>query len=184
VLTIGEFDGTNNLQSGDGMIMRLTYGAAAAVVVAGVWFEAGAAQGPAVDTLKAEVSAAWEDYLKVFAAGRSDVISERVYLAPSYALGAAGPSVSATAAEIKTRFDASIGALVPQNYARTTTKSANICVLNDATAILSAQFTRYRKDGSVLSEPAGTYVFSKTKQGWRIVAQIPHAPERVITCGP
>jgi hypothetical protein len=160
-----------------------TWIALAAAFAAGGWFHAGYAQAPSADGLKAEVSAAWEDYLKVFAAGRSDVISERVYLAPSYALGATGPSVSTTAAEIKARFDASIGALVPQSYARTTTKSANICVLNDATAILSAQFTRYRKDGSVLSEPAGTYVFSKTKQGWRIVAQIPHAPDRLIHCG-
>jgi hypothetical protein len=133
--------------------------------------------------LKAEVSAAWEDYLKVFAAGRADIIGDRVYLAPSFSLTATGPNVSMTPADTRARFETSIGALVKQNYARTTTKHANICVLNDATAILSTQWTRYRKDGSVLSEPAGTYVFSKTTDGWRIVAQIGHAPDRVMKCG-
>ena len=141
------------------------------------------AQQPGQDALKAEVSAAWEDYLKLFAAGRADVIGERVYLAPSFNLTANGPNVSMTPADTRARFETSISALVKQNYARTTTKHANICVLNDATAILSVQWTRYRKDGSVLSEPAGTYVFSKTKDGWRIIAQTGHAPERVMRCG-
>ena len=119
----------------------------------------------------------------MFAAGRADVIGDRVYLAPSFNLTATGPNVSMTPADTRARFESSIAALVKQNYARTATKHANICILNDATAILSAQFTRYRKDGSVLSEPAGTYVFSKTKDGWRIVAQIGHAPDRVMRCG-
>ena len=49
------------------------------------------AQQPGQDALKAEVSAAWEDYLKLFAAGRADVIGERVYLAPSFNLTANRP---------------------------------------------------------------------------------------------
>ena len=155
----------------------------AAALAIGAGLSALNAQPSGQEALKAEVSAAWEDYLKLFAAGRADLIGDRVYLAPSFNLTATGPNVSMTPADTRTRFETSIGALVKQNYARTTTKHANVCVLNDATAILSTQWTRYRKDGSVLSEPAGTYVFSKTKDGWRIVAQIGHAPERVMTCG-
>jgi hypothetical protein len=162
--------------------MRLGYVVVLGATVAGAWLQAPAPQAPAPDPIKAEVSVAWEDYLKLFAAGRADVIGERVYLAPSYALSATGPSLSMTSAEMKKSLESSISALSVQNYARTATKSANICVLNEATAILSAQFTRYRKDGSVLSEPAGTYLFSKTQQGWRIVAQIPHSPERILSC--
>jgi hypothetical protein len=141
------------------------------------------AQPSGQDALKAEVSAAWEEYLKLFADGRADVIGDRVYSAPSFNLTANGPNVSMTPADTRARFETSIAALVKQNYARTTTKHANICVLNDATAILSVQWTRYRKDGSILSEPAGTYVFSKTKDGWRIIAQTGHAAERVMKCG-
>jgi NTF2-like protein (DUF6841) len=163
-------------------VMRRTAGFSAAVAIA-AWLSAVFPQPAAQDSLEAEVSAAWEEYLKVFAGGRADLIGERVYLAPSFNLTPTGPNVSMTPADTKARFESSIAALVPQSYARTATKHANICVLNDATAILSAQFTRYRKDGSVLSEPAGTYVFSKTKDGWRIVAQIGHAPNRVLKCG-
>jgi hypothetical protein len=155
----------------------------AAVMVIGAGLGARAAQPAAQDTLKAEVSAAWEEYLALFAEGRADVIGDRVYSAPSFNLTANGPNVSMTPADTRARFETSIAALVKQNYARTTTKHANICVLNDATAILSVQWTRYRKDGSILSEPAGTYVFSKTREGWRIVAQTGHAPERVMRCG-
>jgi hypothetical protein len=111
------------------------------------------------------VSAAWEEYLKLFAEGRADVIGDRVYSAPSFNLTANGPNVSMTPADTRARFETSIAALVRQNYARTTTKHANVCVLNDATAILSVQWTRYRKDG------------------WRIIAQTGHAPERVMRCG-
>jgi ketosteroid isomerase-like protein len=155
----------------------------AAALAIGAGLNALSAQPSGQDALKAEVSAAWEDYLKLFAEGRADAIGDRVYLAPSFNLTANGPNVSMTPADTRARFETSIAALVKQNYARTTTKHANICVLNDATAILSVQWTRYRKDGSVLSEPAGTYVFSKTKDGWRIIAQTGHAPERVISCG-
>jgi hypothetical protein len=157
--------------------------ALAAALAIGVGLSALDAQPSGQETLKAEVSAAWEDYLKLFAAGRADVIGDRVYSAPSFNLTANGPNVSMTPSDTRTRFETSIAALVKQNYARTTTKHANICVLNDATAILSVQWTRYRKDGSVLSEPAGTYVFSKTTDGWRIIAQTGHAPERVMRCG-
>ena len=116
--------------------MRLRCVVVLGAIIAGAWLFNADAQAPAPDALKAEVSVAWEEYLKLFAAARADVIGERVYLTPSCA----------------------------------------------AIAILSAQFIRYRKDGSVLSEPAGTYLFSKTKQGWRIVAQIPHSPDRIINC--
>jgi hypothetical protein len=163
-------------------VMRKTMALAAALAI-GAGLSALYAQPAGQETLKAEVSAAWEEYLKLFAEGRADVIGDRVYSAPSFNLTANGPNVSMTPADTRARFESSIGALVKQNYARTTTKHANICVLNDATAILSVQWTRYRTDGSVLSEPAGTYVFSKTKEGWRIIAQTGHAPERVMTCG-
>jgi hypothetical protein len=155
----------------------------AAALAIGAWLSPLDAQPSGQDGLRAEVSAAWEEYLELFADGRADVIGERVYSAPSFNLTANGPNVSMTPADTRARFETSIAALVKQNYARTATKHANICVLNDATAILSVQWTRYRKDGSILSEPAGTYVFAKTKDGWRIIAQTGHAPERVMRCG-
>jgi len=148
-----------------------------------VWTTSGSAQSSAQSTMQAEIRAAWDEYLRAFSARRADVIADRVYLTPSFNLAATGAVVSMTPADVKARFEASIGALAAQNYLRTDTKFANICVLNDTAAILSAQFIRYRKDGTVLSEPAGSYVFAKTEAGWRIVAQMGHTPDRVLKCG-
>ena len=54
--------------------------------------------------------------------------------------------------------------------------------LDDAAAIVSGQFTRYRKDGSVLSKIASTYVFAKSDGQWKITTLIGHGPDRAITC--
>jgi len=145
-------------------------------------FALGRLQSSSTETARAEVRAAWDEYVKAVSAQRSDVIADRVYLAPSFNLAPSGVIVSNTAAEVRSRFEANWKQLTSQNYDHSETKSANICVLNETAAILSAQFVRYRKDGSILNEPAGTYVFAKTPQGWRIVAQMGHAPERIIRC--
>jgi uncharacterized NTF2-like protein DUF6841 len=84
---------------------------------------------------------------------------------------------------VKSRFESSIGALVEKNYERSDTRTANVCILNDGAALLSGTFVRYLKDGSVMSEIAGTYLFAKTAPGWRIVAQVSHSADRVVKCG-
>jgi hypothetical protein len=147
------------------------------------WVTFSSPPASAQETLKAEVRGAWDEYVRAFSAQRADLIADRVYLTPSFALNANNVVVSMTAAEVKARFESQMDTLKAQNYQRSETKIANVCVLNDVAAILSGQFIRYRKDGSVLSELAGTYVFAKTPQGWRIVAQISHSPDRVVKCG-
>jgi ketosteroid isomerase-like protein len=147
------------------------------------WATVGFAQSSAQDTIQAEIRAAWEEYARAFSAQRADVIADRFYLSPSFNLAPTGVVVLMTTADVKARFETWMAALAAQNYQRSETKFANICVLNDTAAILSAQFIRYRKDGTVLSEPAGTYVFAKTEAGWRIVAQMGHTPDRVLKCG-
>lgn len=155
----------------------------AALTVLGVWNTSGLGQTAGQAAIQVEVRTAWNEYIRAFSAGRAEVIADRVYMAPSFDLAATGIVVSMTPADIRARFETSIETLAAQNYQRTETKGANICVLNDTAAVLSAQFIRYRKDGSVLGEAAGTYVFAKTQQGWRIVAQMGHSPDRVLKCG-
>jgi hypothetical protein len=48
-------------------------------------------------------------------------------------------------------------------------------VLHAGAAIASGKFYRDKKDGSVLSENAVTYIFAKTDEGWRIVSFGGHA---------
>lgn len=142
----------------------------------------GLTQSPGSAAIQAEVRATWDEYLRALSAGRADTIADRVYLAPSLYIAATGMEVSKTPADVRAHFETLIKALDP-DYQRSETKFANICVLNDTAAVLSGQFIRYRKDGSVLSELAGTYVLAKTAEGWRIVTQMGHSPDRILKCG-
>jgi hypothetical protein len=134
------------------------------------------------DTMKSDIRAAWDQYIRDFSSRRADLIAERSYTAPSASLAGNGVVFSMTQADVKSRFESSIGALVAKNYERSDTRTANICILNDGAAILSGTFVRYLKDGSVMSEIAGTYLFAKTAPGWKIVAQIGHSADRVMKC--
>jgi hypothetical protein len=135
------------------------------------------------DAAKAEIRAVWDDYIRSFSARRADLIAERSYTVPSASLPGSGVTFFMTPADVKTRFESTIGALVAKNYERSDTRTANVCILNDGAAILSGTFVRYLKDGSVMSEIAGTYLFAKTAPGWRIMAQISHSSDRVVKCG-
>ena len=155
----------------------------AALTALGAWKVPAQGRSAGEAAAQAEVRSAWDEYIRAFSAGRADLIADGVYLAPSFNLAEAGIQVSMSPADTRARFKAAMEMLAAQSYLRTETKSARICLLNDTAAVLSGQFTRYRKDGSVLAEAAGTYVFAKLPQGWRIVASIPHSPERVLKCG-
>lgn len=139
-------------------------------------------QSPSRDAVKADIRAAWDQYIRDFSARRADLIAERSYTAPSASLAGGGVVFSMTPADVKSRFESTLTTLVAKNYERSATRTANICLLNDGAAILSGTFVRYLKDGSVMSEIAGTYLFAKTAPGWRIVAQIGHTADRVMTC--
>jgi hypothetical protein len=134
------------------------------------------------DTMKAEIRAVWDDYIRSFSAGRADLIAKRSYTAPSASLPGSGVTFFMTPADVKARFESTIGTLVAKNYERSDTRTANICLLNDGAALLSGTFVRYLKDGSVMSEIAGTYLFGKTAAGWRIMAQVAHSADKVVKC--
>jgi NTF2-like protein (DUF6841) len=140
-------------------------------------------QSSSRDAMKAEIRAVWDDYIRSFSARRADLIAERSYTVPSASLPGSGVTFFMTPADVKGRFESTIAALVAKNYERSDTRTANVCILNDGAAILSGTFVRYLKDGSVMSEIAGTYLFAKTAPGWRIMAQISHSADRVVKCG-
>lgn len=132
--------------------------------------------------VKRDVRAAWDAYIEAFSAGRTDVIANDVYAAPSFQLGASGPEVRLTEADTKARFDATHRALAPERYDRSETNRAEICVINDGTALLSAYFTRYRTDDTVLSTGASAYLFAKFDDNWRIVAIMANPDAKLIAC--
>ena len=143
---------------------------------------AAAAQATPETDVQAEVRAAWDAYIEAFSAGRTGVIAEEVYAAPSFQLGPAGAAVRPGAAETRAAFDAIHRQLAPERYARSETDRAEICVINPATALLSAHFTRYRTDGSVLSRGASSYLFARVDGDWRILAIMANPAGKLIAC--
>ena len=141
-----------------------------------------AAQERPEEETKIAVRAAWDAYIDAFSAGETDVIANDVYAAPSYQLGGNGASVRVTPADTQAAFDATHASLAPERYDRSETDRAEICVINDGTALLSAYFTRYRTDDTVISNGASSYLFAKFDDDWRIVAIMANPAAKLITC--
>ncbi len=133
-------------------------------------------------SLAAEVRATWDSYINAFSEGRADLIADRFYTAPSFHGGAEGVSTVLTAGELQAAFQAVLESLARQDYRRSETRRATICVLTETTAFLDAEYVRYRADDSVLMTGAGTYLFTKRPEGWRIAGQVPHATAKALSC--
>ena len=159
-----------------------TWTTAALLLAAACLPAAAAAQATPASDVKAEVRAAWDAYIDAFSAGRTDVIAAEVYAAPSFQLGPAGAAVRSDTAETRAAFDATHERLALESYDRSETDRAEICVINPATALLSAHFTRYRTDGSVLTRGASAYLFARVDGSWRILAIIANPDEKLIAC--
>lgn len=132
--------------------------------------------------VKTEVRRAWDSYITAFSAARTDVVANDSYAAPSYQLGPESANVRMTAGEVKTGFDATHRALAPERYDRTETDVAEICVLNRGAALLTARFTRYRTDDTVIMKGASAYLFGRFDDAWRIVAIIGNPDAKLVAC--
>ena len=133
--------------------------------------------------VKTAVRADWDAYIDAFVAGRTDVVANDVYAAPSFQLGSGGTNVRMTATETQASFDATHRSLRLEQYDRSETDRAEICVINDGAALLSARYTRYRTDGSVLMTGASAYLFGRFGNAWRIVATMGNPAAKMIVCG-
>lgn len=72
--------------------------------------------------------------------------------------------------------------LEAQGWVRAEYPKPIVCVINAGTAIASGEFMRYRKDGSVMSVNATTYLFGRTPGGWRIVSFFGHERGKIVGC--
>jgi len=123
------------------------------------------AQAQRESEVKTAVRVAWDTYIEAFSKADTNTVANDIYAAPSFQLENTGANVRATVADIKTAFDATHARLASERYGHSETDQAEIRVLNKGTALLTAYFTRYRTDGTILSNGASAYLFARFAEG-------------------
>ena len=132
--------------------------------------------------VKRDVQAAFDRYYGWFSAGHSDLIADKAFLTPSLFLRPTELEVISSSEALRAHYAAQLKPLIADGYVKSEMPKPTICVLNERTAMISGRYVRYRKDGAVMGEFGGTYIFAKVSDDWRIVSVITHAPSKIVQC--
>lgn len=135
-----------------------------------------------ITRVKAEVSAAVDKYYAYFSAHNMKALPEEIFNIPWIVIGGSGPEPDLTKEQALARFEASLKDLLARGWGKSVFTIQNVCVLNGSAAIASGYNTRYKTDGSVMSVGGTSYLFGRTKQGWRVVSYTGHARDKVVRC--
>lgn len=135
-----------------------------------------------VTAIKAEVTAAVDKYYSLFSQHDMKALPEQIFNIPWIVIGGGGPQPDLTKEQALARFEGSLKDLVASGWGKSIFTTENVCVLNGNAALASGYNTRYKTDGTVMSVGGVTYLFGKTKQGWRVVSYTGHARGKVVRC--
>ena len=131
--------------------------------------------------IKADVIETMTKYVTTFTAQKPRIIADEIFSNPSLNMGANGVIVN-TPDQVNTQYTGNIKRLVEENWEKSVMVHHNVCVMNANVAFSNSRYIRYKKDGSVHSEGASTYMLNKGKDGWRIVMLIGHDINKVMVC--
>jgi hypothetical protein len=168
------------------MTYRLGVIAAVVLVVAALTSTAAARQAQMteadVQRVKKEVTDAVDKYYRLFSAHNMKALPEEVFNIPWIVIGGNGPQPDLTREQALARFEASLKQLRDSDWGKSIFTTENVCVLNANAAIASGYNTRYKTDGSVMSVGGVSYLFGRTKEGWRIVSYTGTPRGKVVRC--
>ena len=139
------------------------------------------AQSASRDQMRTDLTAELEKYVTAFSQGRVDFIADSVYTAPAYFFGGGRVDVRMTRDDVMSRFEDMWAPLPAQGYDRSEIRGSDVCILNNSAALVTLEFARLGRDGSVISEGSAIYFYARTEQGWRIISSIGSGPR--IECG-
>jgi len=129
-----------------------------------------------------EVTDAVQTYYRLFTERNMAALPEQVFNIPWIVIGGSGPQPDLTKEQALARFEASLKDLVANGWGKSVFTTENVCVLNANAAIASGYNTRYKTDGSVMSVGGVSYLFGRTKAGWRVVSYTGHVRGKVVRC--
>lgn len=140
-----------------------------------------AAPSGATTQAKIDVAKALQNYMKVFNERNFKAVAEDIWTNPSIGFSNAGITVIDLAAQLKRSEDV-YKTLDQVGWDRTDTPSSTVCILNENAALISGDYRRLRKDGSVIEQRGSVNLFSKGPDGWKMVARIITAPGKTAAC--
>jgi hypothetical protein len=135
-----------------------------------------------VARIKREVTEAVDKYYRLFSEQNMRALPEEVFNIPWIVIGGGGPQPDLTKEQALARFEASLKQLRENDWGKSVFTTENVCVLNANAAIASGYNTRYKKDGSTMSVGGVSYLFGRTKEGWRIVSYTGTERGKVVRC--
>ena len=141
------------------------------------------AQQSAEDIIKGEVALAYDQYVSFQEDSRPDRVANEIYSPPSYSINGRQVELWSTETDVESAIGAIGKFFEADGFDHIETKQLSICVMNQNSALLSTIADYKRSDGSTLLENfAGTYLFSKVSEDWKILAFIGHSPNKAIQC--
>ena len=131
---------------------------------------------------KTDAAAALQNYMTVFSAQDAKGVWGTVWSHPSITITANGAAIVDDDAKQIAQAEGLYKSLIADGWVKTVTPSTTVCLLNPAVALVSGDFQRVRKDGSVISASGTVNIFAKIGTSWKMVARIVGAVGKIATC--
>lgn len=166
------------------MTSMRVFAAAAAIVFGFQSLPAMAQQALSADDvakIKADVIDGLQRYAKAFSDRDVKSLVENVYANPSATFGPKGAAL-VPSEKTKSNYESIFADIAKTGYDHTAVKAPAVCVLTATSAIVSADFQRVKKDGTIFSEFPASFLYGKTPEGWKVVASLGLQKNKRITC--
>jgi ketosteroid isomerase-like protein len=125
-----------------------------------------------------EIEAAYQAYMDSFNNGDGEAFVRtfgypNVFLIKEFGI----KLVHADARAMSSFYETLMASLKERGWARTTVDECEVTLLTDDLALVFADFTRYREDGSVLEPGRAHYTLTRESDAWtiRVVTAVPRA---------
>ena len=134
-----------------------------------------------VAKIKADVIDGLQRYMKAFSTRDLKSMVENVYANPAATFGPNGAAL-VPSEKTKSNYEGIFADLAKTGYDHTEVKTPAVCVLSATSAIVSGEFQRVKKDGTLLSEFPASFLYGKTPDGWKVTASLGLQKNKRITC--
>ena len=135
-----------------------------------------------VDRVTTEVTEHMGLYYRLFSERNMEGLPDQVFSIPWMTIGNRGINVLSTRDEALVSWQGSLIGLLQNGWDRSEYTVEQVCVLNEASAIVSGYNTRYAKDGSEMSVGSVVYILARGESGWQIVSYTSVERDKSVAC--